>query len=57
MTKIDSVNWILPLKNNQLMLAVWFDWKYLDAIEIGFLEDKKIGYFYLDMFKTNICLN
>lgn len=57
MTKTDSVNWILPLKNNQLMLAVWFDWEYLDAIEIGFLEKKKIGYFYLDVFKTNICLN
>lgn len=57
MTKTDSVNWILPLKNDQLMLAVWFDWEYLDAIEIGFLKNKKIGYFYLDMFKTNICLN
>lgn len=50
MTKTDSANWILPLKNDQLMLAVWFDWKYLDVIEIDCFIDKKLESFYLDMF-------
>ena len=57
MNKTKSVNWILPLNNKQLMLAVWFDWKYLDAIEIDCFIDKKMESFYLDMFQTNICLN
>jgi hypothetical protein len=48
---------MVPLNNKQLMLAIYFDWKYFDTTEVNVMVNNKVESFYLDMFVTNICLN